>query len=619
MLRPRSSLALLVLLACTASSVDARPGQAVTPPMLQGVVLDGVPLADEWKGAVRLPLPAVHVPVPTASKPVAVTPKVTMAVSEGRLVVAVTMEEDPGTALGLHLMIAPAGAKSAANAISLDFRPVEVRAPRYRVLGARGVGRTRYRLEGAADISRAGRWTLEAGIPLADLVGSAADQALRVALVVYTRTPNVLSVWPQGAIWKSPAFWNELLPPSGGWPLAVTVDAARLAAEDAADAAREKAWLAYLQGASTHILPVKPKAELLAEINAKLVVPLRAVLAARPDLAPSVNCLLGDIAYRLGAHDDADLHYDAALSAAPGWREAGYGLFVKVRGVAATEGLVGAGTDWARLTSNLDTMFDEQEFPASAHYARDGRRLAAALLDFKQGRFTEAASELTALAARYPFDAFIDAHRRLSERGRRAAGEEALRVKAATALPRATLKTTAGDIVLELFHDDARNTVFNFVWLAKHGFYDDCAIHRTVPGFVAQTGDPFSRKATSRPSLVGSGTPGYAIRTELSKRWPLRGYVALANGGANTDGSQFMLFTGTAVHLQGEVTVFARVVEGLDILDRLHAGKTPDRIQGVVVSGLDPERTYHPSTLAGNRAPPPTLPAIKPAPPKKGK
>jgi len=629
MLRPRMSCLSPCLRACTfvlfllASALPhaaARPGPSLQPPVLKGVVLDGVPHEAEWKGAARIPVPAVVVPTPGAPKPVSITPIVHIAVSEGRLVVGVEMPEDPGTALGLHLMIAPAGAKSAADAISLDVRPVELRAPRFRTLGPKGVGRTHYRIEGAADITQAGRWTLEAGLPLADLVGEAVDQALRVALVVYTRTPNVLTVWPQGATWKSPAFWNELLPPAGGWPLDAQVDTVRFAKEDAADAECAKAWLAYLQGASTPVPPVKPREELLATIHAKLIDPLHRLRALRPDLGPPVDCLLGDIAYRLGDIGEAVDRYDAALSVAPGWREAGYGLFVKVRGSAAAEGPPGGPTSWARFEANLATAFDEQEFPASAHYARDGRRLAAALIAYKRGRFDEAAPALTVLSKRYPFDAFIDAHRRLAERGRRAAGEEALRVKvdAGKKLPRATLETTAGTIVLELLHDDARNTVFNFVWLAKHGFYDDCTVHRTVPGFVAQTGDPFTRTKSSRPTLVGSGTPGYAIRTELGKRWPLRGYVALANGGPNSDGSQFMLFTGSALHRFGEVTVFARVVEGMDVLDRLHAGADADRITSVRVAGLDPERTYHPSTGSGNRAPPPKLPVIKAAPPKKG-
>ncbi|MDF1702393.1 MAG: peptidylprolyl isomerase, partial [Planctomycetota bacterium] len=258
-------------------------------------------------------------------------------------------------------------------------------------------------------------------------------------------------------------------------------------------------------------------------------------------------------------------------------------------------------------------MLEGGEHPAAANYAEDGLTLAMALLAYKAGNFEWAERDLTTLAARYPFDAFLDAHRRLAIRGKRASGEEALRTKAdeAKKLPRATIETTAGDIVLELFHDDARNTVFNFVWLAKHGFYDDCAIHRTVPAFLVQTGDPFSRKVSARPELVGSGTPGYAIRTELGKRWPLRGYVALANGGANTDGSQFMIFTGTAVHLHGEVTVFARVLEGLGIVERLQAGAKADRIVKVTVTGLDPERTYQPSTVAGNRAPAPRVPPVR--------
>lgn len=612
MLRAPAALACFALLVLPTLAVAA-PGKAVTPPPVEGITIDGVPTEAGWSAAATLPVPEVTVPAPTEPRTRALTPEVKLGLQDGRLVFAIQADEDPGGSIGMHLMVAPEGTKSAAQAVSIDVRPMELRAPRYRVMGPRGVGRKHYRIDAAVDVSQVGRWTLEAGIPVRDLTDGKADTKLRMALVVYTRTQNVITTWPAGAVWGGPARWNEVAPPKGGWPLDVSVDDAAIAAADAKDAARQAAWLAYLKGSATPLNPMQASAPLQAAVAKNMLAPLRDVVAARPDLAVPVHCLLGDIHHRLGVPLTAAGHYEDALSEAPGWREAAYGLYVKVRGSWAVTDAPGNATDYTALPARFDALFDAEAHPSAASYVADGRRLAEGLAAYKQGDHDAALKALTPLAARYPFDAFIDAHRRMSIRLQRANAEEA-RMREADAkkkLPRATLDTTAGKVVLELFHDDARNTVFNFVWLAKHAFYDDCAIHRTVPYFVAQTGDPFTRTETARPELVGSGTPGYAIPTELGRRRALRGYVAMANGGANTDGSQFMLFTGTAVHLRGEVTVFARVVEGQEVVEALQAGPEPHRIRSVTVEGLDPERTYHPSTLSGNRAPKPKAPDVR--------
>ena len=591
-------------------SAAARPGQALVPPTLGAITLDGVADEAAWEQAARLPVAAVAVPHPGSQGTQPLAPDVRLGLSEGRLAIAVTMAEDPGASMGLHLMLAPEGTKSAADAISIDYRPCDPRAPRFRVIGPAGVGRTHYRVTAAADRRSLGRWSLECTLALADVLGAEPARGLRAAVVVHTRTPNVEAPWPAGALWSGPATWTELAVPEGGWPLAVVVDAERLAQEDAADERRQAAWLAYLKGSALPLLPVEPADKLWAQVERVLLAPLAVVVAERPDLTPVVDCIRGDIRHRLGDSAGAERFYDDALARAPGWREAGYGLYVKVRALAASAGTPGGPTDWQAFAARLDVLFDEGEHPGAARYARDGRRLATALLDYKGGRFAEAIAGFEPLVPRYPFDPLIEAHYRLSQRGMRAAAEELGRnnANAERALPRAVIETTAGEVVLELFDDDAPNTVANFVWLAKHGFYDDCAVHRTVPGFLAQTGDPFTRRASSRPALVGSGTPGYAIRTELG---PVRGNVALANGGSDTDGSQFMLFTGSGVHLRGEITVFARVVAGLPIVDALVAGAEPDRIISVRFEGLDPERPYHPSTVAGRRAPEPAVPAVR--------
>ncbi len=599
----------LALAALLLAPADARaePETTLTPPVLKGIVLDGTPTEAGWAQGAKLAFPAVAVPLPAQPAPVEIAPSVRCGIADGRLVFAVSMAEDPGTSIGMHLMIARPKMRSAAEAISIDFRPASLRAPRYRCIGPEGTGRAHFRIEGRAVTTDAGRWTLECGVPLADLSGGAKGEPLRMAAVVYTRTPNVITAFPKGAVWKGPKHWVTLTPPEGGWPLAAQVNAKRIAVEDKDDAARQAFWLQYLKGAATPVLPVKATREILKTIEEGLLEPLRTVMVARPDLEPGVRCIQGDIYQRLGFRERAGEEYRQVLDGWPGWREAAYGLYVKVRGDASATAPPGAATDYARMRAALDATFDEGEYPAVATYVRDGRRLAEALIAYKEGKVDAALAPLTQLAARYPFDALIDAHRRMAIRAKRSTGEEALRVKqdAKKSLPRATVETTNGTFELELFHDDARNTVANFVWLAQHGFYNDCAVHRTVPGFLAQTGDPHTRTRSAKPRLVGSGTPGYAIRTEGGNRRALRGYVALANAGPNTDGSQFMLFTGTAVHLQGEVTVFARVVKGMEVVDGLRAGETPHRITKVSVTGLDPERAYHPSTLSGNRAPKP--------------
>ena len=616
MLRTRAAPGLLfalVLGALTLASgpVSAEDQDVLRIPTVKGITVDGRHDEAGWDAALGVQPQAVD--VPSATGRTRVTPALKLGLQDGKLVIAAGMAEAPGGSIGFHLFVAPDGATSARDAISIDVRPMELRAPRYRAIGPRGVGRKHYRIDAAVRIDDPTRWTCEASIPMAELSNGKTDAQLRMAIAVYSRTQNVISTWPEGAAWGSPARWTLVAPPAGGWPQDATVDAKRFEEEDVADEARQTAWLEYLRGISQPVLPVAPAAEIQAKLTENLLKPLARVRQHRPDLAVPLDCLMGDIHHRLGRPLDAERHYQDALGRAPGWREAGYGLYVKVRGSWAAMGTPGAPTDVAAARARLDGLFDPEAHPAAAAYARDGRALAEALLAYKQGEHEAPKATLGTLAARYPFDAFIDAHHRMTLRLQRAQGEEArFRARdAKTKLPRAILDTTAGRIVLELFHDDARNTVFNFVWLAKHGFYDDCAVHRTVPFFLAQTGDPFSRKATARPDLVGSGTPGYAIRTELGRRWPLRGYVAMANGGPDTDGSQFMFFTGSAVHLRGEVTVFARVIEGMNVVDALRAGEDPHRIRGVTLEQLDPERQYHPSTLSGNRAPKPKAPEVR--------
>jgi cyclophilin family peptidyl-prolyl cis-trans isomerase len=126
----------------------------------------------------------------------------------------------------------------------------------------------------------------------------------------------------------------------------------------------------------------------------------------------------------------------------------------------------------------------------------------------------------------------------------------------------ATLHTTLGDISIEFFAPDAPLAVNNFLFLAGQGFYDGVIFHRIVPGFVIQGGDPGGD---------GRGGPGYSFRDELdSDHGYSRGTLAMANAGPNTNGSQFFICLDD-VGLPNAYTIFGKVTEGMDVVDRIAA------------------------------------------------
>ena len=136
---------------------------------------------------------------------------------------------------------------------------------------------------------------------------------------------------------------------------------------------------------------------------------------------------------------------------------------------------------------------------------------------------------------------------------------------------RATLRTRHGDIVLELFGADAPITVWNFMNLARTGYYKGTGFHRVVPNFVAQDGDPRDD---------GNGGPGYAIRDEMNPRRYTRGALGMALSGPDTGGSQYFITHSPQPHLDGHYTVFGRVIRGYPALDAVVQG---DRILSIVV------------------------------------
>ena len=135
-------------------------------------------------------------------------------------------------------------------------------------------------------------------------------------------------------------------------------------------------------------------------------------------------------------------------------------------------------------------------------------------------------------------------------------------------MSKATIETNFGNIVFELFPDNAPETVRNFVKLAKSNFYDGTLFHRIIPGFMIQGGDPNTKK--SDKSKWGLGGPGYTIKAEFSSKSHHRGIVSMARAmDPNSAGSQFFIVTTDSTFLDRQYTVFGQVLEGLGVADKI--------------------------------------------------
>ena len=134
-----------------------------------------------------------------------------------------------------------------------------------------------------------------------------------------------------------------------------------------------------------------------------------------------------------------------------------------------------------------------------------------------------------------------------------------------------TITTNAGTLKLEFFDNDAPNTVKNFTELANKGFYKDLKFHRVIPGFVAQGGCP---------NGLGNGGPGYNIKCELDgdNQHHEKGVLSMAHAGRDTGGSQFFLVHDrqSTAHLDRQHTCFAKVTEGLDLIEKIQPNDTFD-------------------------------------------
>jgi len=143
----------------------------------------------------------------------------------------------------------------------------------------------------------------------------------------------------------------------------------------------------------------------------------------------------------------------------------------------------------------------------------------------------------------------------------------------------AKLHTSHGTIEVEFFDDDAPKTVENFRKLAADSFYDGLTFHRVIPDFMIQGGCPLG---------TGTGGPGYTFEDEFNQHKVVRGALAMANAGPNTNGSQFFIVTADECPwLDGKHTVFGRVLEGMDVVDRIEALETDGRDRPTTPVGIE--------------------------------
>ncbi|MDB5255007.1 MAG: peptidyl-prolyl cis-trans isomerase, peptidylprolyl isomerase [Candidatus Nomurabacteria bacterium] len=154
---------------------------------------------------------------------------------------------------------------------------------------------------------------------------------------------------------------------------------------------------------------------------------------------------------------------------------------------------------------------------------------------------------------------------------------------------RATLHTTKGDIVIELFDDKVPKTANNFVTLAKEGFYDGTKFHRVIKAFMIQGGDPLT-KDDSQAAAWGTGGPGYKFEDEIGPdNNNAEGTISMANSGPNTNGSQFFINANHNNFLDTKHTVFGKVVEGMDVVTTIEMTPTTasDRpIEPVIIKNI---------------------------------
>jgi len=145
----------------------------------------------------------------------------------------------------------------------------------------------------------------------------------------------------------------------------------------------------------------------------------------------------------------------------------------------------------------------------------------------------------------------------------------------------ATILTSRGTVVAELFDEEAPGTVANFEKLANANFYDGTRFHRVIPNFMIQGGDPLSRDANN--PRAGTGGPGYTIKCETLRNTHKHqaGTLSMAHAGKDTGGSQFFICHAPQRHLDGVHTVFGQVTKGMDVVNKIQKN---DVIESIRVS-----------------------------------
>ena len=566
------------------------------------VELDGALDEAAWKTATILTGETVETPgapPETAMRPV--TPRLLVLEGQGVLHIGVDVPDDPGPVVGVTVLLTTDNTRHAADAVEVSYRPFELRARRFTVRGPRGVGRGFYPVE-AAEAARktTGRWSLELRIALAPVLEDVETNVLRVAALIHTRASGTASFAPATAAFAAPAKWGTVKLSSAARATTDAFDVEVLKAEDAREDERIGLWSTYL--VASHELKPEPgmtfmEQEVQSAIRTRMIQPLEKIRQLRKDLGPAIDILRADMSRQLGNMDEADAFATSSIDAAPAWREA---RFLRDVVVAVHAGLRRGheGTsDVDALLASLDAAKD-----AADAWVRDGHDALRGILAYKRGEFAAARKTLAPLAARYPTARLPREFLRLAEKSTEWVGAETRLARRMTPghAPRLRIRTSKGDLLVELFPDAAPNMVNNFVWLAQQGFYDDTAFHRGLPFSFVQGGDPFSRPADKGggPDKVGLGGPGYTVPIEDSKRPPLRGRLAAVKVGPGDNGSQFLITTGTCLHLEGDVTVFGRTIDADAVLSKLAKG---DRILGIEVVSLREGWEYRPVDRAGQR------------------
>ncbi len=153
----------------------------------------------------------------------------------------------------------------------------------------------------------------------------------------------------------------------------------------------------------------------------------------------------------------------------------------------------------------------------------------------------------------------------------------------------AIIETNQGTIKIELFQDTMPLTTKNFIGLVDKGFYDGTRFHRVIPQFMIQGGDPLT-KDLNKKRMWGTGGPGYEIKDEFVKGLSnVRGTISMANHGPNTGGSQFFINVVDNTFLDGKHPVFGKVVEGMDVADKISLVKRDGQdqpVQDVVIKSV---------------------------------